>query len=117
MKVTYADVYNTRMLIEVAQGLGKYEPSYGTHFFQDLVEADIYPLAIYADGSGGLFQEELITERPNLLSQLSPQDSSYADYVHVVNLPSTTGGRNLTVVMDSEAEESVGFLVEPKQGS
>jgi hypothetical protein len=37
--VTYADIFNTRALVELAttqQGAIP-EPSYGTHFFQDLV--------------------------------------------------------------------------------
>jgi hypothetical protein len=49
VKVTYADVFNTKMLIELgySQGGGMPEVSYGTHFFQDLVEARIFPLAVF----------------------------------------------------------------------
>jgi len=49
--VTYADIFNTRVLVELASKKGGYssEPSYGTHFFQDLVETQIYPLAISAE--------------------------------------------------------------------
>ncbi|MBN1178110.1 MAG: PEP/pyruvate-binding domain-containing protein, partial [Anaerolineae bacterium] len=52
--ISYADIYNARALVEVAvpqQGISP-EPSYGTHFFQDLVEAEIYPLAIYLGEEG-----------------------------------------------------------------
>jgi len=43
--IDYADIYNSKALIEVAgQGIGPApEPSLGTHFFQDLLESQIYP--------------------------------------------------------------------------
>ena len=49
--VTYADIFNTRALVELASNHGGYtsEPSYGTHFFQDLVETQIFPLAVYLE--------------------------------------------------------------------
>jgi hypothetical protein len=51
VSVDYGDIYNTRSLVELAgQGIGPApEPSLGTHFFQDLLEQQIYPLAIYLD--------------------------------------------------------------------
>jgi len=39
--VTYADIYNTRALIELSADATAPDPSYGTHFFQDLLEARI----------------------------------------------------------------------------
>ena len=43
VSVTYSDISNTAALIEVAQKRGDYIPdlSFGTHFFQDLVESSI----------------------------------------------------------------------------
>lgn len=43
VRVTYADICNTAMLIEVAKKKQSYVPevSFGTHFFQDLVESNI----------------------------------------------------------------------------
>ena len=45
VRVGYGDIYNTRALVELAgEGIGPApEPSFGTHFFQDLVESNIYP--------------------------------------------------------------------------
>ena len=49
--VTYSDINNTAMLIEVARKRGNYVPdlSFGTHFFQDLVEASIRYLPLFPD--------------------------------------------------------------------
>ena len=41
VSVTYADINNTAVLVEMARQRGNYLPdlSFGTHFFQDLVES------------------------------------------------------------------------------
>ena len=59
VSVTYADISNTAMLIEIARQKGNYVPdlSFGTHFFQDLVEADIKYLPFIPTKTGWLFQE------------------------------------------------------------
>jgi hypothetical protein len=51
VSVTYSDINNTAMLIEIARRQKDYlpEPSFGTHFFQDLVEASIRYLPLYPD--------------------------------------------------------------------
>ena len=112
VKVTYADVHNTRMLIELVPDSGPKtsEPSYGTHFYQDLVEANIYPLAISLTQDETHFDESIFRDSPNLLGKLSPQDASYADLVKVYDIQEITNGNTLSVVMVSTTEESVGFI-------
>ena len=112
VKVTYADVHNTKMLIELVPDSGRKtsEPSYGTHFFQDLVEANIYPLAISLTQDETYFDESMFSDSPNLLAKLSPQDASYADLVKVYDIQEITNGNTLSVVMVSTTEESVGFI-------
>ena len=70
VRVTYADISNTAMLIEVARRKGSYVPdlSFGTHFFQDLVEARIRYLALYPDEDGILFNETSSWRSPNRLA-------------------------------------------------
>ena len=60
--VTYSDINNTSMLIEVARQRGNYIPdlSFGTHFFQDLVEASIRYLPLYPDDSQTVFKEAFL---------------------------------------------------------
>jgi hypothetical protein len=59
--VSYADIYNARALVELSVGPGGLapDPSYGTHFFQDLVESGIYSLAIHTNGTVGESSEYL----------------------------------------------------------
>ena len=74
MKVNYADINHCSVLIEIAHRRGEYVPevSYGTHFFQDLVETDLPP-ALQPDESGVVFQEGFFANTPNALSDVSPR--------------------------------------------
>ncbi len=112
VKVTYADIHNTAMLIELAYATNKGtpEPSYGTHFFQDLMESKIYSLAVYPDQAGGYFDAEFFLNAPNMLEQLNPRDIEFEDYVRIVNISALASGRTLTVAMDADTEEAVGYL-------
>ena len=75
VKVSYADIFNTRMLIEIAMSRNGATPelSYGTHFFQDLIESKIYPLALYPDTPGEVYNWEFLKQAPNLLPTLLPK--------------------------------------------
>jgi hypothetical protein len=112
VKVSYADIYNTRMLVEIAMSRNGATPelSYGTHFFQDLVESKIYPLALYPDTPGEVYNWEFLKQAPNLLPVLLPQDNSFADYIKVIDLPAVSGGKFLRVVMNAEENKALGYL-------
>ena len=112
VKVSYADIYNTSMLIEVgsAESGGMPEVSYGTHFFQDLVEANIYPLALYPDQPDTVFNRAFFEGSPNRLTAFLPDDGVYAQYVKVIDVRAVTGGRLLEVVMNAEKEKAVAYI-------
>ncbi|MDD4096585.1 MAG: pyruvate kinase, partial [Oscillospiraceae bacterium] len=60
------------------------ELSYGSHFFQDLVETGIFYAAIFDGREGVTFRPELIRTRENLLDRLLPSASGYKDVIRVV---------------------------------
>ena len=68
--VTYSDINNSSVLIEVARRKGNYVPdlSFGTHFFQDLVEANIRYLPLFPDDPGVAFNERFLLGSPNVLA-------------------------------------------------
>jgi hypothetical protein len=112
VKVTYADIYNARVLVEVPltrEGCTA-EASYGTHFFQDLVEAGIYPLPVTPGEDGAMLNHRFLTELPNVLADLLPADATYAQYVRVIDVPAVSEGRYLEIVMNGEQEQAVGYL-------
>lgn len=112
LKVTYADLHNTSVLVEIAlaRGDGTPELSYGTHFFQNLVEARIYPLPLYPHQSDTIFKTAFFQESPNVLKDLIPSDSKYVQYIRVIDVPAIADGRYLEVVMDSEKGKALGYL-------
>jgi hypothetical protein len=112
VRVTYSDIYNTAVLIEVAHEEEGHVPevSYGTHFFQDLVEANIYPLPLYPDDPAVIYREHFFQNAPNHLVELLPDTGGLAPYIKVISIPEAAGERKLTIVMDSENERAVGYL-------
>jgi len=114
VSVGYADISNTAMLIEIARQKGNYVPdlSFGTHFFQDLVESGIRYLPLYPDEAGNAFDETFLRTAPNLLPELLPDHAELADVVHVVDLPATRNGLVLNVLMNGDLDEAVGLLSE-----
>lgn len=116
VKVTYADIFNTRMLIEIAMTRGGLTPevSYGTHFFQDLVESNIHPLALYPDEPNTIFKRDFLIQSKNSLATLLPQYSKYAEYINVINVPAVSKGKRLRVVMNAEESKALGYLTSQK---
>jgi hypothetical protein len=112
VKVTYADIYNTAMLIEIglSDGGSAPEASYGTHFFQDLVEAEIYPLALYPGQGEVVFNWRFFRGSPNVLGDLLPGYARYADTIRVIHVPEVSNGRLLEVIMDGESNQALGYL-------
>ncbi|MDZ7372764.1 MAG: PEP/pyruvate-binding domain-containing protein [candidate division KSB1 bacterium] len=112
VRVRYSDINHARVLVEVARQRDGYTPevSFGTHFFQDLVETGIVYLPLYPDEPGVVFRESLLLEAANKLPELLPEMEDWADAVRVVHLPSTTDGLTATLCSDGEADRAVLFL-------
>jgi len=115
VSVDYAGINNTAMLIEIARQKGSYLPelSFGTHFFQDLVESDIRYLPLYPDDEGVIFNESFLMNSPNALPELLPGHASLANVVRVIDVPKSADGRVLWVAMNADAGEALAFLTDP----
>jgi hypothetical protein len=112
VKVTYADINNTRLLVEIAFARDGYTPevSYGTHFFADLVEADIAIMPLYPDTAGNSLNEEFLLGADNCLEALDPALADMAGVVRVLEVPEVAGGRYLHVYLDAQGQEGVGLF-------
>ena len=115
--VTYSDINNCAMLIEVARQKGNYLPdlSFGTHFFQDLVEASIRYLPLYPDDPKTTFREAFLRGSHSILEELLPEFSSLNDTLRVIDLPLETRGQILRVLMNAELDQAVAFLALPQK--
>ena len=117
VNVTYSDISNTAMLIEVARKQGSYVPdlSFGTHFFQDLVEASIRYLPLYPDEHGNIFNEKFFSESANILNQLLPEFASLEDTIKVIDVTKAFNGQELSVYMNSTHNRAEAHITEPGQ--
>lgn len=117
VSVTYSDINNTSMLIEIARQKGNYVPelSFGTHFFQDLVESGIRYLPIYPDDPKVKFNEGFFTQSHNVLPDIMPEFAHLANTVRVIDVPKSCSGLVLNVYMNREIEEGVALLAQPRK--
>jgi predicted nucleotidyltransferase len=115
VSATYADINNTSVLIEMAREKDGYVPdlSFGTHFFQDLVEADIRYLPLYPDEEKTVFNELFFRRSPNLLGELVPEYAHLSDVVRVIDVPATSEGKILRILMNADLDEAVAVLSSP----
>lgn len=115
VSVTYSDINNAAMLIEVGTRRGGYIPelSFGTHFFQDLVEASIRYLPIFPGDPDVEFNERFLGEAPSLLETLLPDAARLARALRVIDVPAATNGLVLRVLMNADTEHAVGIFAEP----
>lgn len=112
VRVSFADIGHARVLVEIAREREGYvpEPSFGTHFFQELIEAEIQYLPLYPDDSGAVFNEEWLHGSPNVLEEVVPECGDLADVVRVIDVRRVAPGRTLRLVMDGEQQQALCFV-------
>jgi pyruvate, water dikinase len=110
--VTYSDISNTSLLIEIASRREGSVPelSFGTHFFQDLVESSIRYLPLYPGEDGGVLNRAFLTGAPNQLEALLPDCAHLARAIRVIDVAAATGGQVLKVAMNADENEALGYL-------
>ncbi|MBN1454522.1 MAG: PEP/pyruvate-binding domain-containing protein [Anaerolineales bacterium] len=111
--VAYGDIYNTRALVELSgKSVGTSpEPSFGTHFFQDLMEAHIYPLAIFLDDKGVLFNHDFFYETPNKVLKFITIDKRLTRTLRLLAVKDFRSGHHMDLVMDGQKGRAVAYLV------
>ncbi|UWG98197.1 PEP/pyruvate-binding domain-containing protein [Dehalobacter sp. DCM] len=111
--VAFSEINNITVLGEFALEESGFSPevSYGTHFFQDLIENDIFYAALF-EGKGGIFQPELLDQYDNKLAEILPDDALLAHVVRVYDFgpeikPSSTA---LEIIADVGKQKTVCFF-------
>jgi hypothetical protein len=84
----FAEINNMSLMVELGHMGGGLMPelSFGTHFFQDLVETDIFYVALFPDAEHSYLNREIIREGPNRLKEILPEQGKYEDVVLVKDL-------------------------------
>jgi hypothetical protein len=117
VNVTYSDINNTAILIEVARQKGNYVPelSFGTHFFQDLVESSIRYLPLYPDDAEIIFNESFLLGSKNMFAELLPEYASLSHTIRVINVPQCSNNDILKVIMNADVGEAIAFLTNKEE--
>ena len=117
VKVGFSDIFNSRALVELTGGgTGPApEPSFGTHFFQDLMESNTYPLAIFLEDSDVKFDREFFYDSPNCLAAFLSEDylkqNPYLENcLRVIEVSRANPGMHLELIMDDDKGTAVCFL-------
>jgi hypothetical protein len=113
VSIGYSDIYNTSALVELSgEGIGSApEPSFGTHFFQDLVESNIFPLAVFLDDKEVIFNRDFFYNTPNRLTDYLPTSAELVECLRVIEVASFREGYHLQLVMDEDKGQAVAYLV------
>jgi len=119
VRVTYSDINNTAALIEMAFRKGNYVPdlSFGTHFFQDLVEASIRYLPLYPDDDGIVFNRAFFENSENSLERLLPDAGDLKHVLKVIDVPAVTDGRFMRIAMSGDEGRAMAYLVSEESAS
>jgi len=112
VRVTYSNINRTKLLVEIAfaKAGGTPEVSYGTHFFQDLVEADITVASLFPDDPDGFLDEQFVLTAENLLGVIAPEVKGCEGVVRVINVPAVCDGNYLQVYMDASTRQGLGVF-------
>ncbi|HNU91980.1 MAG TPA: PEP/pyruvate-binding domain-containing protein [Spirochaetota bacterium] len=116
VQVSYSDINNTAVLIEISMKRGTYSPelSFGTHFFQDLAETGIRYIPLYPDDRDVVYNELFFTGSRNMLPDILPEYAHIADTLKVIDIPGRMGGKILKILLNAELGESIGYFDEPE---
>jgi len=113
VNVTYAEIDNISVLVEVGREESGLKPefSYGTHFFQDLVESDILYVPVYPGDEKSRFNREFFYNAKNIFTDLLPDYGEFEDLVRVINVQESGRGP-AKLLADPQTHKAMCILYE-----
>ena len=101
--VAFGDISNFSIICEVADNRVGYMPelSYGSHMFQDLVEAEMIYCAIWNNQKTLSFRPELLLDQPDIFLKICPE------YPELAGMISVRESRGFTFVFDAVSNHAM----------
>ncbi len=114
--VDYADIFNSKALVELSgAGIGPApEPSLGTHFFQDLLEGEIFPLATHIGEDE--FNRAFFYNTPNRVAEWIKVEPMMFKYLRLIAVNDFRENHHLEIVMRGDEGRALAFLREAPRG-
>lgn len=105
--ISFSEINNLTALAEVAFTSGNLMPelSFGSHFFQDLVEAEIFYLALFPENKECFLNSDWLQQQPNALEGLLPSSARFKKVVKVFRIPN----KNLQLMADVVSQQVICF--------
>jgi hypothetical protein len=106
--VSFAEINHISVLGEMAFSIGNVSPeiSFGTHFFQDLVETGIFYLALFPDNPDTYVNQKLLGGIPAGLKHFVPQYSKYDNVVRILDVDKN----KIRIVADIISQKMICFM-------
>ena len=103
--VRFSEINNVSVLCEVSYPPGGFMPelSFGSHFFLDLVEAQIFYVAIFPEKEDVRFDDKWLDSLPNILGELLPDAAKYSEIIRVCDFK----GKELKLLSDIASQRVV----------
>ena len=117
--VSFAEINAVSVICEIV-GMGMDvvpDVSLGTHFFNDLVEADMLYMAVHPGKGKGTLNLKYLSGARNRLPEILPEDAEWAGVVRVIDLPEPGDGRLLYLNADSFRQRAVCYLASSRRGT
>ncbi len=101
--VAFGDISNFSIICEVADNRVGYMPelSYGSHMFQDLVEAEMIYCAIWNNQKTLSFRPELLLDQPDIFLKICPE------YPELAGMISVRESKGFTFVFDAVSNHAM----------
>jgi len=105
--VSFFEINHVRCVVEIAFKSGNLIPelSFGTHMFQDLVESNIFYVALFPEEDGCFLNEGMIRDADNIIEQIVPQHKRLKDVIRVIDF----GEKELRIVSDIVSQKVICF--------
>jgi len=97
--VAFGEINNVSVLCEIVAMHKNLVPdvSLGTHFFSELVEADILYFALFPDQAGNALNMSFLEKAPNRLRELVPEEAKWAEAVRVIDSPDPDTNKSIVL--------------------
>lgn len=112
--VRFSEINNIMVMGEMAYPLSNLMPelSFGTHFFQDLVETGIFYLALFLDNPGVLFNDNVLNSFRNVTETLVPESVKYKNTIRVYDVAE----EHLELIADMVSQRLLCFKADDQKG-
>ncbi|WP_461245975.1 PEP/pyruvate-binding domain-containing protein [Treponema sp. R6D11] len=87
--VNFSELCNMAALCEVSYLKAGIVPelSFGSHFFQDIVESNIFYAAVFDGEPGIVFCPDQILSKNNLFAEILPEEKKWESVIHIAKTP------------------------------